>query len=60
MSFFETHYGPTLKARERLSADGSWADCRAEIVAMAERRGVSEDGGLLLSSEYLVIVGRKA
>ena len=60
VSFFETHYGPTLKARERLSADGTWGDCRAEIVAMAERRGVPEDGGLLLSSEYLVIVGRKA
>jgi SAM-dependent methyltransferase len=60
VSFFETHYGPTLKARERLSAEGSWGDCRAEIVAMAERRGVSEDGAVLLSSEYLVTVGRKA
>lgn len=60
MSFFETHYGPTLKARERLSAEGSWDDCRAEIVAMAERRGEPEEGALLLSSEYLVTVGRKA
>jgi SAM-dependent methyltransferase len=60
ISFFETHYGPTLKARDRLSAEGSWDDCRAEIVAMAERRGEPEAGGLLLSSEYLVTVGRKA
>jgi SAM-dependent methyltransferase len=60
ISFFETHYGPTLKARERLSAEGSWDDCRAEIVAMAERRGEPEADGLLLSSEYLVTVGRKA
>ena len=60
ISFFETHYGPTLKARERLSAEGTWDDCRAEIIAMAERRGEPEAGGLLLSSEYLVTVGRKA
>jgi SAM-dependent methyltransferase len=59
VTFFETHYGPTLKARDRLSAEGSWDDCRAEIVAMAERRGENGDGGLLLSSEYLVTVGRK-
>ena len=60
VSFFESQYGPTLKARERLSAEGSWDDCRAEIVAMAERRGEPEDGGLLLASQYLVTVGRKA
>jgi SAM-dependent methyltransferase len=59
VSFFETHYGPTLKARERLTGEGSWDDCRAEIVAMAERRGEATDGGLVLASEYLVVSGRK-
>jgi hypothetical protein len=59
VSFFESHYGPTLKARERLGAEGSWADCRAEIVAMAERRNDAPDGGLVLASEYLVVKGRK-
>jgi SAM-dependent methyltransferase len=58
--FFETHYGPTLKARERLTGEGRWEDCRREIVAMAERRNSATDGSLLLNSEYLVAVARKA
>jgi SAM-dependent methyltransferase len=58
--FMETHYGPTLKAREKLTADGRWEDCRQEILAMAERRNGATDGSLLLEAEYLVAVGRKA
>ena len=58
--FMETHYGPTLKARERLTGEGRWDDCRAEIVAMAERRNEAADGSLLMNAEYLVTVGRKA
>jgi SAM-dependent methyltransferase len=56
--FMETQYGPTLKARERLSAEGRWEDCRAEIVEMAERRNDAGDGRLLMNAEYLVVVGR--
>jgi hypothetical protein len=56
----ETRYGPTIKARERLAADGRWADCRAEIVAMAERRNDAADGSLLMRAQYLVTVGHKA
>jgi SAM-dependent methyltransferase len=59
VSFFETHYGPTLKARERLTAAGRWEECRAEIVAMALRRNESTDGELLMPAEYLVVVGTK-
>jgi hypothetical protein len=55
----ETHYGPTLKARERLSAEGRWDDCRREIAALAERRNEATDGGLLMHAEYLVVVGQK-
>jgi len=58
--FFETHYGPTLKARERLTAEGSWGECRREIVAMAERRNEATDGSLLLPAEYLIVSGQKA
>jgi len=58
--FFEEAYGPTLKARERLTGEGRWDDCRAEIVAMAERRNEARDGTLLLRAEYCVAVGRKA
>ena len=57
--FMETHYGPTLKARERLTAEGRWEDCRGELLAMAERRNEATDGGLLMRAEYLVVVGHK-
>lgn len=60
VAFMETRYGPTLKASERLGAEGRWEECRGEIVAMAERRNAASDGSLLLWAEYLVTVGRKA
>jgi SAM-dependent methyltransferase len=60
VAFLEEHYGPTLKARERLSSEGRWEECRGEVIAMAERRNAASDGSLLLWAEYLVAVGRKA
>ena len=59
VAFFETCYGPTVKARERLAPAGAWEQCRAEIVAMAERRNEAADGSLLIPAEYLVAVARK-
>jgi SAM-dependent methyltransferase len=59
VAFMETHYGPTLKARERLTAEGRWEECRAEILAMADRRNEAGDGGLLMHAEYLIAIGRK-
>jgi ubiquinone/menaquinone biosynthesis C-methylase UbiE len=58
-SFFETNYGPTVKARERLTAEGRWDDCRAEIVEMMERRNVATDGSLEVPGEYLLVLARK-
>ena len=55
----ETNYGPTLKARERLSAEGRWDDCRAAIHEMAERRNEATDGTLLIQAEYLIAIGIK-
>jgi len=59
-AFLETAYGPTLKARQRLTGEGRWDECRAEIVAMAERRNEAADDTLLLQAEYLITVGTKA
>lgn len=59
VSFMETNYGPLVMARERLSGEGTWADCRAQIVAMAERRNEAVDGRLLMQAEYLVAVGER-
>lgn len=58
-SFFETCYGPTLKARERLSAEGRWDECRGEIVEMMERRNRAADGTLDVDGEYALVVVRK-
>ena len=58
--FMETHYGPVLKARERLTAEGRWEECRAEILELAQRHNVATDGSLLMHAEYLVAIGRKA
>ncbi len=60
LTFMESHYGPTLKARERLTAEGRWNDCRQEILAMAERRNQAADGSLEMWAEYLVVIGHKA
>jgi SAM-dependent methyltransferase len=59
VGFMESHYGPMLKARERLTAEHRWQECRREILAMAERGNEAADGGLLLNAEYLVTVVRK-
>ena len=58
-AFLETNYGPTLKAREKLTANGTWDECRAEIVALAERLNEARDGSLLINAEYLVASGAK-
>jgi SAM-dependent methyltransferase len=59
VAFMETNYGPTVKARERLTAEGTWHECRSEILAMAERRNEATYGTLLMHAEYLVAVGSK-
>jgi SAM-dependent methyltransferase len=59
VSFMETNYGPTLKARERLSAEGRWQECREEIRAMAERRNEATDGSLLTHAEYMVAIASR-
>ena len=58
LAFMETAYGPMLKARERLTAEGTWEDCRAELLELAVRGNQATDGTLLLQAEYLVAVAR--
>jgi len=59
MTFFEQRYGPTLKARERLLADGRWEDCRAELRALYESMNLADDGSMHIESEYLLSVIRR-
>jgi hypothetical protein len=55
----ETAYGPTVKARAKLSGEGRWEECRAEILALAERRNEALDGSLHMEAEYLITIGHK-
>ena len=59
VAFMETAYGPTVKARQRLTGEGRWAECRAEMVALAERRNEATDGSLHMEAEYLITIGHK-
>jgi ubiquinone/menaquinone biosynthesis C-methylase UbiE len=59
VAFMETAYGPTVKARQRLESEGRWAECRAEIIALAERRNEATDGSLHMEAEYLITIGHK-
>ena len=59
VAFMETAYGPTLKARDRLTGEGRWEDCRREILALVERRNEATDGSLLMQAEYLITIGHK-
>jgi SAM-dependent methyltransferase len=58
LDFMESSYGPMLKARERLSADGSWTECRDELLALAVGANRARNGSLMLPAEYLVTVAR--
>jgi hypothetical protein len=46
-----------VKARERLTAEGRWEECRAEVVEMMERRNQATDGTLEVPGEYLLVIG---
>ena len=59
MTFFEERYGPTLKAKARLSGEGRWEECRAELRALYDELNLAGDGSLHLESEYLVTVARR-
>ncbi len=52
----ETCYGTTVKARERLTREGRWHDCRSELAELMEHRNEAADGTLYVSAEYALIV----
>jgi SAM-dependent methyltransferase len=58
VAFMADHYGPVLKARERLAAEGRWEALHADLVALCEEANVA-DAGFAAPSSYLLAVGRK-
>ncbi len=59
VQFMADNYGPMLKAREKLSADGRWEMLRSELIELCERSNTA-DRGFSAPSEYVVVHGRKA
>ena len=49
---------PSRRGRE-LTAEGRWEDCRAEMLALAERRNEATDGSLHMEAEYLITIAHK-
>ena len=49
---------PSRRASE-LTAEGRWEDCRADMLALAERRNEATDGSLHMEAEYLITIGHK-
>jgi hypothetical protein len=59
MTFFEERYGPTIKTRERLLAEGTWERCRADLRELYAASNRATDGTVHIESEYLLaIAGR--
>jgi SAM-dependent methyltransferase len=56
VDYMAYHYGPLLKARERLTQEGTWDELRRELVALSERSNVFMDG-FCAPSEYLLARG---
>ena len=52
------NYGPLLKARERLTPEGTWDELRSDLIALCERSNLASDS-FLAPSEYLVAHGHK-
>jgi SAM-dependent methyltransferase len=58
VDYMAYHYGPLLKARERLTQAGTWDELRHDLVALCERSNVATDG-FSAPSEYLLARGVK-
>ncbi len=59
VDYYETHFGPVIKAREHLEAEGRWEAARADLAALYEEHEDDEDGSVVYLGEYLTVTGRK-
>jgi SAM-dependent methyltransferase len=59
VDFYETNFGPLVKAREQLEPQGRWVAAHRDLVALYEEHE-ADDGSLTFGGEYLVTTGRKS
>jgi ubiquinone/menaquinone biosynthesis C-methylase UbiE len=59
LQFYETTYGPTIRAKRTLESEGRWGECRAELADLYQSQNRStDDAGLCIEAEYVLIVAR--
>jgi SAM-dependent methyltransferase len=58
VDFYETNFGPLVKARELLEPQGLWGAAHRDLVAHYEEHE-RDDGAIEYTAEYLVTTGRK-
>jgi SAM-dependent methyltransferase len=57
---YATKFGPVVKARALLDADGRWTALRDDMIKLFERHNTSGGARVVLPAQYLVVLGRKA
>lgn len=60
IDFMAANYGPLVKAREALAAEGRWQALRADLVRLSETANTAGDGRFHADSEYLVVIGGRS
>jgi SAM-dependent methyltransferase len=61
LEFYETNYGPTIRAKSLLEREGRWGECRAELAELFRSQNRSNDGaGVCIEAEYLLIVATRS
>ena len=59
LQFYETNYGPTIRAKSILERADRWGDCRAELADLFLSQNRSTDGtDVRIEAEYMLIVAR--
>jgi SAM-dependent methyltransferase len=59
LQFYETNYGPTIRAKLLLESEGRWDECRAELANLFRSQNLStDDADLRIEGEYLLIVAK--
>ncbi len=58
--YFKTNYGPTIAAYKQQPDAERAAALDADLVALAQRFDIGENGHLVLDWEYLLVTGRRA
>jgi SAM-dependent methyltransferase len=57
---YEQKFGPIVMARAALEPQGKWQALRGDLLAFFRESGEERDGRMVLSGEYLTVIGGKS